>query len=368
MKQWQLTIRNKIEDSNIEDPVRTLRDGDDKELAGLARGLLQYWSTLEVSYKIPRVNKMALDAEDARTTFTIAEADSMPRRHVHYDELANNQSIRLELAPVREFVPPPVRHRPLPPPAPSRTPSHPATAGRSHLDAIIAMAAQVQAAVPSPAPSPTVDSRKRPKLTHEEEEERKEKRLTKMVGEVVVKSMSKYKAQMEHDTFKRHAKECTAILVEKEKRGRSYADSRNPSLTEEKKAKMKAFTKEYAHKVLRNLKAKGKLRNVQRPEKSSPSTPAATPGASRAKLSPSATPAHTGSSFSGTPNGSALVDEMFGADADTELDVDVDLDLDHSIQVTPIIDQKAVVVEHSGPIFAKSASKPILVDHFEGGK
>lgn len=40
-----------------------------------------------------------------------------------------------------------------------------------------------------------------------EELAKKEKRLTKLVGEVVVKSMSKYKEQMEHDTFKRYAKE-----------------------------------------------------------------------------------------------------------------------------------------------------------------
>lgn len=37
--------------------------------------------------------------------------------------------------------------------------------------------------------------------------EKKEKKLTKMVGDVVVRSMSKYKSQMEHDTFKRYAKE-----------------------------------------------------------------------------------------------------------------------------------------------------------------
>jgi hypothetical protein len=38
-------------------------------------------------------------------------------------------------------------------------------------------------------------------------EEQKEKRLLKMVGEVVVKSMSKYKDQLDHDRFKKYAKE-----------------------------------------------------------------------------------------------------------------------------------------------------------------
>lgn len=212
MKKWRLTIRNKIESSNIEEPVRALRDGQDEELAALSRDLLQYWSSLELSYRIPRVNRKALDAEDDKNTFTIAEADSIPRRHVH-DPLANTTSIKFELAPVREYVPPPIRRREPPPPPPVRTPSHSARADRSHLDAIIAMAAQAQVAAqpatPKPGSSalPESESRKRKKLSHAEEEERKEKRLTKLVGEVVVKSMSKYKSQMEHDTFKRYAKE-----------------------------------------------------------------------------------------------------------------------------------------------------------------
>lgn len=388
MKQWQLTNRNKVEDSNIEQPVRALADGEDKELATLASDLLRYWSSLEMSYRIPRVNRQALDAEDDRNTLTIAEADSMPRRHVHYDELANNKSIKFEVAPVREYVPPPIRHRPPPPPPqPTRTLSHPGIAGRSHLDAIIAMAAQAQAAtppspVPAAAPADSRDSRKRQKLSHAEEEERKAKRLTKLVGEVVVKSMSKYKAQMEHDTFKRYAKECTALLVDKEKRGHSYAAHRHPSLTEEKKAKMKAFTKDYTHKLLRNLKAKGKLRHVPKPDKAlaSPSTPAATPGGSSARMSPSATPGQSASAQSGTPNGAALLDEMFGADDHDDVDMDEPslatdrtdatpsgsaVNIATPNENTPESPRNPIALEHSGPIFAKS-NGPILVDRFEG--
>jgi [histone H3]-lysine36 N-trimethyltransferase len=46
--------------------------------------------------------------------------------------------------------------------------------------------------------------RKKPKIS---EEERKEKKLSRMVGEVVVRNMSKYRDQMEKDTFKQYAKE-----------------------------------------------------------------------------------------------------------------------------------------------------------------
>jgi hypothetical protein len=55
---WKLQIRNKIEDSNIEEIVKAMRDGPDEELAGLAKHLLEYWSTLELSYKIPRMSKI----------------------------------------------------------------------------------------------------------------------------------------------------------------------------------------------------------------------------------------------------------------------------------------------------------------------
>lgn len=44
-------------------------------------------------------------------------------------------------------------------------------------------------------------------MHNEDEQAKKDKRLTKLVGDVVVRSMSKYREQMEHDTFKRYAKE-----------------------------------------------------------------------------------------------------------------------------------------------------------------
>lgn len=43
--------------------------------------------------------------------------------------------------------------------------------------------------------------------TPEEKEANKEKRLLKLVGEVVVKCMSKHSKAMDHNSFKKHAKE-----------------------------------------------------------------------------------------------------------------------------------------------------------------
>lgn len=37
MVQWKLQLRNKIEDSNIEEPVKELQAGDDAELSDLAQ-------------------------------------------------------------------------------------------------------------------------------------------------------------------------------------------------------------------------------------------------------------------------------------------------------------------------------------------
>lgn len=46
----------------------------------------------------------------------------------------------------------------------------------------------------------------------EDQEQKKEKRLMKMVGEVVVRSMSKYKEMMDHETFKKYARDVSHIV------------------------------------------------------------------------------------------------------------------------------------------------------------
>jgi hypothetical protein len=49
--------------------------------------------------------------------------------------------------------------------------------------------------------------KQKPTLSKEEKEALKEKKLKKMVGAVVVKTMSKYQKYMDHDQFKKYAKE-----------------------------------------------------------------------------------------------------------------------------------------------------------------
>ena len=129
--------------------------------------------------------------------------------------------------------------------------------------------------------------------------------------------------------------------MEKEKKGQSYGSNRHPSLSDEKKAKMKAFTKEYAHKLLKKLKEKGKIRKGVPSVKSNgfASTPMAVSTSSRA--------------LEDTPNGhDALLDEMFGqadGDGDGEEDEDPlppdiatpDVDADGSIVASPVFERKA---------------------------
>ncbi|KAL1410857.1 histone methyltransferase set2 [Vanrija albida] len=409
MERWKLTIRNKVEDSNIQEPVKALSQGGDEQLAGIAKHLLEYWSGIEMSYKIPRVHKIAsLDTDDSLYTTTIAEADAVTysrSRHVAIDDLANTEAIRFEVAPVRRGPPPPmIRHRPPPPQLP-RAPPPSAANDKSKLDAIIAMAQQSQLAAlsaPSSDKSPasagrgsrhdtgeSSESRKRQKTSHRsaaEDEARKEKRLAKLVGDVVVRSMSKYKEQMEHETFKRYAKECTMILVDKEKRGHSYAAHRHPSLSDEKKAKIKAFTKEFAHKLLKKLKAKGKLKDPRKTQSSSShwsptkhDTPSATPGKS------ASTP--SGSVSQDTPRGgSQILDEMFGADdhdddyANGHGDGDDSMEVDSEAAITPaasspmstpasgsFVPSKPVVVQRaSGPFLpSRTPSGPIVLDRVD---
>jgi histone-lysine N-methyltransferase SETD2 len=142
-------------------------------------------------------------------------------------------------------------------------------------------------------------------------------------------------------------------LVEKEKKGHSYSSNRHPSLSEEKKTRIKAFTKEYTHKVLRKLKDKGKLRRPSsstnghshrdhsshahaRDGTTSTSSPVtATPGATPLSLSLS-----TPTAFTQTPtpsrHSSALageLDDIFGVDPpDDDMDMDMDMDMEEDAE------------------------------------
>ena len=111
--------------------------------------------------------------------------------------------------------------------------------------------------------------------------------------------------------------------MDKEKRGSSYANTRHPTLNDDKRAKIKSFTKEFVHKVLKRLKEKGKLRKLKSSSGSSAN------GRSRSKLGTSQTSSSTGPE---TPNGTQTDDvsqvQQGGEEAADDMDVDMEMDLD----------------------------------------
>ncbi|EPQ30936.1 uncharacterized protein PFL1_01834 [Pseudozyma flocculosa PF-1] len=81
-----------------------------------------------------------------------------------------------------------------------------------------------------------------------------EKRLRRMIGEIVVKQMSKHKDEFERETFKKYAKELTNVIVSKEMKNPKYWPPPGGGTLEElsgdKRTKVKAFCGEYIAKLL----------------------------------------------------------------------------------------------------------------------
>ncbi|MCO5598683.1 hypothetical protein L7F22_052781 [Adiantum nelumboides] len=76
-----------------------------------------------------------------------------------------------------------------------------------------------------------------------------EKRMKKLLGEIVVRCMSLYKDDLDRDAFKKHAKDLTNVLCEKEKR--------NP-----KKGKIKSFANDYIRKLIAHKARKQSTTNA----------------------------------------------------------------------------------------------------------
>jgi hypothetical protein len=391
MYQWKLQEKNKVEDCGIQEPVQRCAESTDPRISGPARKLLEYWSTLVVSYRIARKPVIAsLDAEDEATTTTIAEAESAPpssgaerRRPAHWDS-ENAFVSTFNAAPVVRRGPPmPAFARPRPPPPPPflKTPSKSAVAERSRLDAIIALAQQNastptgtpgprgiadspsassprgSSSMPSPAPRPVEEiweeEERRKKEDKERERERRkkqklqsssssssssahdDKRAKKLIGDIVVPCMSKYKQKMDRDQFKRFAQQCTELLLEKEKKGKHYGEfCRSTTVPEEKRKKIQNFAKDYTLKLLAKMKAKDEAKEARKGDQdggkvngSGSHDASTTPGDSFSIATP-----EMPASSSRTP-ANVDPDETYG-DSDLEMDLDIDAELeDHTFSV-----------------------------------
>ncbi|KAH9984712.1 hypothetical protein BJV77DRAFT_1062120 [Russula vinacea] len=300
MNTWPLISRNKVEDSKVNVPIQRCTESDNVVLKKAAEDLLDKWSILETAYRIPKRMKGDNAAEDPGDDWALppspAPEDRLPKRSKLDDLVEVECAIKpLGFSSIRPFIPNPNPH-----PHPPRGPMHdPARLRAMELEraarlarlerskaeaaAIIAAAAAAQKAAEEralmEAATAAEEQTKEEERNAERERRRKErrerergekkgdhdrgdnreKRLLKLVGAVVVKTMSKYRTRMDVDTFKKHAKELTHIIAEKEKKSSSYKDNKLDSFSDEKKSKIKKFAREYINKVLHKLE-KGKRR------------------------------------------------------------------------------------------------------------
>ncbi|KAF8264188.1 hypothetical protein EI94DRAFT_1871740 [Lactarius quietus] len=313
MSTWPLISRNKVEDSKVSVPVERCIESDNVVLKKAAQDLLDQWNTLETAYRIPKrlkVLKAQLqdDAEETNDDWAAPPSpppeDRLPKRS-RLDDLVESEST-IKTIGYTSTPRPNNQYRGSTMPTPNEITvlrqlemqmdqARLARLERKKAEtaAIIAAAAAAQkaeeqralleAAAAAEARSKEEERQAERERKKKERKERKEngggagrednreKRLLKLVGAVVVKTMSKYRARMDVDTFKKHAKELTHIIAEKEKKSSSYRENKLDSLTDEKKAKIKKFAREYIHKVLHRLERGSSKRRP--PDSASTTTP-----------------------------------------------------------------------------------------------
>ncbi|KAG6331704.1 hypothetical protein ID866_7384 [Astraeus odoratus] len=273
MTKWPLIQRNKVEDSKIRVPVQVCAESENETMKSLATKLLEYWDTLEVAYRIPKRLKGNGGESCDQPAIIVLESqdDSRPLKKTRWEEADNAQWLfrkpTVSVAPQRPPSPTHLFYEPLQDRSAEKkkeiaaviaaaNAAAEAEAARVAAEAAAKAAAEAAAAAAQPVvPDPEQKKKKSPRKhqTKEEKEANKEKRLLKLIGGVVVKCMSKYAKQLDHDQFKKYAKELTHIIAEKEKKSSSYKEGKLDALSDEKTTKIKKFSKEYIAKVLRKL-------------------------------------------------------------------------------------------------------------------
>ncbi|KAH9954870.1 hypothetical protein BC827DRAFT_1365398 [Russula dissimulans] len=335
MNNWPLISRNKVEDSKVSVPVQRCTESENIVLQKAAQALLDQWSTLETAYRIPKRLKSDNADEEPKDEWARPPSpppeDRVPKR----SKLDNLVEVECPIKPLgftttRQFIP----HRPTTLPDQSfirAVEMDQARLARTKAEtaAIIAAAAAAQKAAEERALVEAAAAaeeqnkeeerkaeRERRRKERKEREERRhnregdrEKRLFKLVGAIVVKTMSKYRTRMDVDTFKKHAKELTHIIVEKEKKSSSYKDKGNKldDLSDEKKTKIKKFAREYIHKVLHKLE-----KGQRRPSDSEPGSTSA--------------PSHADTMMTTLPSTSTLSPQDENGDMEMEMEVDMSVE------------------------------------------
>ncbi|KAF8496200.1 hypothetical protein F5888DRAFT_1615065 [Russula emetica] len=382
MNIWPLISRNKVEDSKVNVPIQRCTESDNFVLKKAAEDLLEKWSILETAYRIPKRMKGLDDLVEVE--FAIKP---------------------LGFSSTRTFNP-----NSHPPPPPHRCfPQHDSDFSRAQLmeqtarlarlertkaetAAIIAAAAAAQkeaeerALVEAAAAAEeqtkeeerNAERERRRKERKERErgekkrhhdpdqEDNREKRLLKLVGAVVVKTMSKYRTRMDVDTFKKHAKELTHIIAEKEKKSSSYKDNNLDALSDEKKSKVKKFAREYIHKVLHRLE-KGRRRPPDSGSGASARSYHHDANTSTPSLPPLSTPSQQGEEGGDVEMEMEMemsVEEAMDLSADEDDPNGVDVDADEDDEPTPVepaeSDTSTAVASAPTPSSATAPADPRL--------
>ncbi|CAA7262089.1 unnamed protein product [Cyclocybe aegerita] len=363
MQTWPLQNRNKVQDSKVHVPVEACAALEDEKIKSLAQKLLGHWESLPVYNRIPKrtFKREELELEtltiapvayivpaDPRTKLRPRSPPPTPRpqkkpRHSEPYPASGSGGSRMLLLP-------PDQMRALE--AARRKRAEEERISKQSIKDIIASAAEAAAAEEAAVAAAAAEAKakaevaaekaarrkeralKKATMTPEEKEKNKEKRLLKLVGEVVVKCMSKHSKTFDRDSFKKHARELTQIITDKEKKSSGYREGRLEALSEEKVGKIKKFAKEYIAKILRKMEKSGKGHHHHHHHRPPGSSASAT--ASTSTSTPSAMD-NTPSTSMHTPNSndgedahihdasmSMSVEEAMGMDSDSGNDDDLE--------------------------------------------
>lgn len=287
-----LIYRNKVDDSRVNIPVQACTQSGNEALKTAAQRLLDKWATLETIYRIPKRNKETGESYYPILppgVFAPPEEDPRPAKRSKLDDLVE---VDFDIKPLGfSAVKRPARQPRRPPSPPPDPLVHAAAANyerymtvqatRAELAAIISAAAAKEAARAAEAEAKAkADAEKDEGLTVDREEkerrrkERKEKeknrreekeanmhkRLLKLISPVVVRTMSRHRARMDVDVFKKHAKELTHILADKEKKSQdAQKNSKYESLSDDTIHKIQKFARDYTFKIISRLEKQGQL-------------------------------------------------------------------------------------------------------------
>lgn len=368
LARWPLVARNKVVDSGVDKQVHDLAGSEDAEINSLAKDLLSAWDALEMSYRIARKDVAASgttsfslehrrvdDADYDVVQPSLEEASAPNAVFSRLDTLAPRPLGTVQTpkpvsgAPTRSFRD---TQRNTPPvPTPLKRPLQPtvsieeiirraneAEAEKRRLAEEAAVAARAAALAAEEAASKdktTVSSDvskrrgngkhvsslsgKRRRVGEKPSSssshsgssniEGAERRLKKLVGDVVVRCMSEHKGELDRDVFKKHARELTTIICEKEKKNPKMwpppRDGRSAyladGLSRDKKDKVKAFASDYVTKLIAHRRSK-KGKSLHRGTNG-------ISGKSEVGANPSATPGSMASQTTGTPHDAAREDE-----------------------------------------------------------